>query len=323
MPNYKEIFNKNIGEFALGKIFVYDSEIKTWEYTPFSHTCTPDGVKNLVSLLKRHLVFYCYSEEEIVNKDHKKQLNDLYKLAQRAYKERIPKRAKVNDEDFDAIRDGLQSELLLDLLIQLYVPNSYKFGLRAAYRQRGDNQELKGYDSLHFTIDENDHMELWLGQAKLGQYDYCNKGINDDLSEKYDRLYMADDLFFVIDKIADRSEYKIIWDFLDEANASNCCNNLEIRAEKLINTFRKFNITICIPCLLAYPKSSIYSNDLLLQEKLYNEVDFIESIFETKTVKNHGVNTKILFYIFPLESIDLIRSNKKGGLYEGLPVRTC
>lgn len=296
----------------------------TWEYTPFSHACGSNGLKDLVKLLRRHLVFYCYSEEEIQNKNEKGNLNDLYLLAQRAYKERIPKRATISevDDSFDAVHDGVQSELLLDLLIQLYVPNSQKFGVRAAYRQRDDNQELKGYDSLYFTVDKNREMELWLGQAKLGDYNYCKKGIIEDLVSKYNRLYMADDLFFIIDKIADLSSYKIIWKFLDEANASNCANNPDSRADDLIKTLKRYNVKICIPCLLAYSNKSIYTDPAKLRDKLYKEIDKVKKVFETKSVPNYGLDTKILFYIFPLECLDLMRSDERGGLYEGLPVRT-
>lgn len=45
--------------------------------------------------------------------------------------------------------DGLPSEVLLNLLIQLYIPGSYKMAVRPLLRQQ-DNNEIKGYDLTYF-----------------------------------------------------------------------------------------------------------------------------------------------------------------------------
>ena len=76
--------------------------------------------------------------------------------------------------------DGLLSEVLLDMLIQIYEPGANKLAIRTLFRQH-DNNEIKGYDLTYLTK-YNGKYTLWLGQAKLGKKSYCRDSIHEDLS---------------------------------------------------------------------------------------------------------------------------------------------
>lgn len=67
----------------------------------------------------------------------RKIISPLWSRQQYAYINRLPKRADITD--------GLPSEVLLDLLVQLYNPQACKLAVRTILRQN-DNNEIKGYE---------------------------------------------------------------------------------------------------------------------------------------------------------------------------------
>lgn len=96
-----------------------------------AYACAKDG--------GRFPVFECVNcgEEQLAydeehNKDH---FSSLEQAAKYAYINRLPKRADITD--------GLPSEVLLDLLVQLYNPQACKLAVRTILRQN-DNNEIKG-----------------------------------------------------------------------------------------------------------------------------------------------------------------------------------
>lgn len=140
-----------------------------------------DAVEQLAELMRLNLFFYAYSEEVIVDYYERDRFSSMERAAKYAYRNRLPKRAEI--------KDGLPSEALLDLLVQLYNPSAYKLAVRTILRQ-DDNNEIKGFDLTYFTRDDNG-ISLWLGQAKLGGKDYCKSGINDDLLKKFKSEYLS------------------------------------------------------------------------------------------------------------------------------------
>ena len=89
------------------------------------------------------------------------------------------------------------------------------------------------------------------------------------------------------------------------------------RAEKLIACMRDHKIRVKIPCLLAYGKAEPYQNASKLYEQIETEVQEIKKYFNKHLYSFEGFVPEIVFYVFPIESIERLR-NKETGFYAGL-----
>ncbi len=76
-------------------------------------------------------------------------------------------------------------------------------------------------------------------------------------------------------------------------------------------------IAVKIPCLLAYGKAETYQNSSKLYEQIEAEVQGIRSYFDKHQYSFKGFAPEIVFYVFPIESIERLR-NKERGFYAGL-----
>lgn len=133
---YNEIFDKEILQKSRGIIFTFSPLQDQFVYQPYSHNISADSVEKLGELMRHNLFFYSYGEEEVVQHYEKDHFSSLEQAAKYAYINRLPKRADITD--------GLPSEVLLDLLVQLYNPQACKLAVRTILRQN-DNNEIKGY----------------------------------------------------------------------------------------------------------------------------------------------------------------------------------
>lgn len=305
---YNEIFDKEILAKSNGIIFSYSPLQDACNYTPFSHSISPDAVEQLAQLMRLNLLFYSYGEEEVVEYFEKDRFSSMEQAAKYAYKNRLPKRAEI--------QDGLPSEALLDLLVQLYNPLAYKLAVRTIFRQN-DNNEIKGYDLTYFTKDESG-ISLWLGQAKLGGKDYCKSGIDKDLMEKFDAEYLSKQMFFVCDKrVSLTADAKAILEAIEEINILSMEDSDAERSHELLSYFQSHNIGIKIPCLLAYGQEQVYQDVAQLHDRIISETEAIRNYFTKRTYKFQGYSPEIVFYVFPIESIERLR-NKETGFYAGL-----
>lgn len=159
IERYHEIFDKEILQKSRGVIFSFSPLQDQFIYQPYSHNISADSVEKLGELMRHNLFFYSYGEEEVVQHYEKDHFSSLEQAAKYAYINRLPKRVDITD--------GLPSEVLLDLLVQLYNPQACKLAVRTILRQN-DNNEIKGYDLTYFSKDETG-VSLWLGQAKHPQ----------------------------------------------------------------------------------------------------------------------------------------------------------
>ena len=75
------------------------------------------------------------------------------------------------------------------------------------------------------------------------------------------------------------------------------------------------NIDICIPCLLAYDNSNIYSETMNIENKMKVEMNWMKHYFE-KNFKFEDIKPKLIFIIFPIENIEALRGNEE--FYAGL-----
>ena len=300
---YNDIFKKEIIQQSKGIIFSFSPLNDKHTYQAYSHDIADDAVEKLGKLMRQNLLFYSFGEDEIVEAYENNKFSSLEQAAKYAYKNRLPHR--------NPKKDGLPGEVLLDLLVQIYSPNAYKFATRTIFRQN-DNNEIKGYDLTYFTKDSSG-ISLWFGQAKLGTKQYCRDGINGDLIQKYTKDYLAKQLFFVSDKrIAFTSDAKEIITVIDKLNLRTLNSDDGTRAQELINLLNDLKITIKIPCLLAYDESSVYEEKAYLYERIQAEVEEIKQHFNSKTYSFSGFSPTIVFYVFPIESINRLREKEKG-----------
>lgn len=305
---YRKIYQTEVGSISCGIIFKYSPQHNKYEFQPFSHSVAPDAVEQLCALMRRNLLFYCYGEEEVVKHYRKHRFKDLEQAADYAYQERLPHRPEKID--------GLPGEVLLDLLIQLYIPDAYKLAVRPVLRQC-DDFEIKGYDLTYFSL-HRDEIGLWLGQVKLGDIDYCKKGIHNDLLEKFSSEYLSRQMFFVCDKqVGVTKESERLTDAVIAVNLATKEESAHVRQRKLLKCFRDNHIKIYIPCLLAYGRGSVYRDMDEIVKRIKAEADGMIKYFTSKSYSFTGFQPEILFYIFPIEDIKRLRDGT-GGFYAGL-----
>ena len=307
-PEYKNIFEREIIQQSKGVVFSFSPMNDRFIYQPYSHNISPDAVEKLGALMRHNLLFYSFGEDEVVEHYTKGKFSSMEQAAKYAYKNRLPHRVPM--------QDGLPSEVLLDLLVQIYNPDAYKLAVRTIFRQN-DNNEIKGYDLTYFTKDDSG-ISLWLGQAKLGEKSYCKSGINNDLIEKYIADYLSKQLFFICDKrIAITNDAKTILEAIDALNLRTIDDNETVRAQQLIELLNKLNTRIKIPCLLAYEEREVYQEATKLYERVIAEVENMRAYFNRYPCAFVGFTPEIIFYVFPIESIDRLRDKEKG-FYAGL-----
>ena len=305
---YDKIFNKEILQKSKGIIFSYSPITDTYTYNSYSHGVSDTAVEDLGELMRHNLFFYAFGEEEVVAYYKKDRFSSMQQAARYSYQQRLPKRADIND--------GLPSEVLLDLLVQIFNPSAYKLAVRTLFRQ-DDNNEIKGYDLTYFTKDESG-ISLWLGQAKLGEKSYCKSSIHKDLLEKFKKEYLAKQLFFICDKrIGITDDAKSILEAIEDINLLMINSEENSRSDNLIDYFKKHHINIKIPCLLAYGDGTVYDDVKKLSDKIKNEIDSIKQYYDKKAYVFDGITPEIIFCVFPIESIERLR-DKECRIYAGL-----
>lgn len=300
---YKQLFDELIINKMQSIIIRYIPDKHNYTYQGYSHQACNTSLDDITNLVIDDMVFYAFSEKEIVMyNDEFGLLKDLRQAAKYAYIERLPHRENSNS-------DGLLGEVLLDLFIQTYSTNAEKLVIRAKHTEIKSKKEITGYDALYFTKDNKDGISFWLGQAKAGDQSYCKRGIRNDLIEKYKVDYFADTAFY----IADRKDTDELDDILVEIN--RICFNAQIKKwdkqtkiKELFNLLKTKNIKIKIPCLITYTKD-IYNDSKKLKFEIENEVkDLIDYIDNMIFPIEVGLEWEIIFWVFPVKDVNYIRN---------------
>lgn len=299
---YRALYEKYIVDKTKVVILRYDPIKYRYEYKPYSHTVSDDAIDKLAELIINNMVFYAFSEDEIVEQSKKfGLLDDLLAAARYAYEQRLPKRENADT-------DGTVGEVLLDILIQVFEPVSQKLIARAKYKQQGDNSEIKGYDALYFTKSDEE-ISLWLGQVKTGTCSYCKSGIVDDLNNKYVLNYFCDAVFYIADKAEKANKLR---ELLDEANKI-CFESKRLNYDdqtkkgSLIQLLKNRNIKLKIPCLLAYTEN-IYADSRNLNCKIDECVKSMVDLFDkTDFDIIKDLEYEIFFLIFPVSDVKELR----------------
>ena len=298
---YHKLYEHLITDKAKAIIVEYSCCKQTFTYRPFSHQPTDTSLDDLYDLVIDNTVFYAFSEDEILSLHTDIGiLNDLRSAAKYAFADRLPKRTNADS-------DGTIGEILLDLFIQAYEPNSQKLIARAKHTEMGKKSEITGYDALYFTK-SNGIITLWLGQAKAGKQDYCKRDIKKDLNTKYSPKYFSDTAFYIASR-TDSQELSIIIKDINrmcfEAQQEGYSQDKKI--SELFNILNKYNVQIKIPCLLAYT-NDIYSDPKLLQAEIEECTKEMCSYFDSDIYSvGLPLNYEIVFYIFPIKDVSYIR----------------
>lgn len=175
----------------------------------------------------------------------------------------------------------------------------------------------ESYDLTYFSKDETG-VSLWLGQAKLGGKAYCKTDINKDLLEKFTAEYLSKQIFFVCEKrVSLTDDTKAILEAIEEINIRSMEDDATLRGKKLLDYFKSEGIRIKIPCLLAYGEETVYKDARALCQMIDRETDSIRDYFNAHTYAFQGFSPEIVFYVFPIESIERLR-DKEAGFYAGL-----
>lgn len=302
ISTYKELYNTLITSNTKSIIIEYSHYKGEFTYKPFSHHANCEALNNLYDLVIDNTVFYAFSENEILKYNEDMGiLDDLRAAAKYAFAERLPQRINADS-------DGTLGEVLLDLIIQVYEPNSEKLIARAKHTEVGKKSEITGYDALYFTKN-NDIITLWLGQAKAGSLQYCKSDIKNDLNLKFSKKYFSDTAFYISTRTTSGELSSIVNDinklcFLAQKNKYS----KDKKVEGLFGILKKNNVKIKIPCLLAYTKD-IYSNPNLLNDEVTKCIKQMCHYFDSQTY-SIGITLpyEIVFYIFPIKDVSHIRN---------------
>ncbi len=129
---------------------------------------------------------------------------------------------------------------------------------------------------------------------------------------------MSKQLFFFSNKrIHITSDAEEILKAIENMNIRTIGEDETVRAQQLIDLLNKLGIRIKIPCLLAYEENGIYQDASKLYERVMNEAEEIKAFFNRHPYTFTGFSPEIIFYVFPIESIDRLRDKEKG-FYAGL-----
>lgn len=191
-------------------------------------------MEDLGELMRHNLFFYAFGEEEVVAYYKKDRFSSMQQAARYSYQQRLPKRADIND--------GLPSEVLLDLLVQIFNPSAYKLAVRTLFRQ-DDNNEIKGYDLTYFTKDETG-ISLWLGQAKLGEKVIANRVFTKICWKNSKRVFGKTVIFICDKRIGITDDAKSILEAIEDINLLMKNSDENIRSNNLIDYFKKHHINI-------------------------------------------------------------------------------
>jgi ribosome-associated translation inhibitor RaiA len=233
---------------------------------------------DLVKLIRDTVLFFALTPEEL----SKINAETTHKFQKRAWK-RISDRPKEKKGDY--------GELLLFLILEVFYP-ARKLVTKVRLRSSmGD--EIKGFDCAHFSIDENDGICLWLGEAKFHQSfsTAINKAVT-SLNEHLSGKTLKDEI-----SILEGNNTEI-----DEATREKIENYLNSGI-----SLDKMNFKI--PTLLTFDSNVIKSHKEVCKKFIEDLEIELQSKYLTidKSSISLSPNVELQFILFPLETIAAIK----------------
>lgn len=239
----------------------------------------------LVGLIRDIVPFFALTEEELKDID----FSEIYK---RSFT-RISDARKQSKGDY--------GELLLYVILEVF-SNAPKFVTKARLRSI-TREQIKGFDCAHFSIEENEQVILWLGEAKFHQN--FSSAVSKSLSSLKDHINSAEktksELRLLggeieINKTLEKEKYDLLKSYVDGGRSID-------------------RIQINVPVLLTYDSACIkdFSNktDVNIKSEEFKTTLSKELNSKFKTIYKKDwpskQNIKIIFYIVPFQSVKEIK----------------
>ncbi|MCR9586566.1 DUF1837 domain-containing protein [Vibrio alginolyticus] len=161
------------------------------------------------------------------------------------------------------------------------------------YYKTHSNDTVKGFDSVHVTLTDDDSVNLWLGEVKF--YKDINKAIRDVVEELHDHFqakYLRSEFMWIENKINDGNEYKRkLEPMLDEANS----------LDDIIDS-------IHVPVFLTY-ESKLYANATRATAEFKEQVEVeVQGIYD-KFIGKDIPNVNIHLILLPLQDKSVLVSS--------------
>lgn len=301
-----QIFQKLIGTRITPIVFKWPRYTDSFLTYPYHHSTIPTFETEFVNLIFDSIVFYAYEKEEIEKEYNRGRFSTLSDAARNAYERRVPKTERVTD--------GLVGELTLDSFIKCFFSHIQMLYSRVKYLERYPKKEIdtkrtgheiKGYDSMLFSV-EDGQKYMWIGQVKTGTWDYCLKGIKEDISKSVLRNYFSSAMVIMADIMrATSSASEELQQIIDDLN--DFCleypTDMSKLYDKVHNYFITQDITVRVPCLIIADEAD-YSDETALLKCIKTKC---HDAFNGFTYDCDGLNVEVLLLVFPVRDLDLIR----------------
>ena len=137
-----------------------------------------------------------------------------------------------------------------------------------------------------------------------------------DINELYSKCQFVSLHIPATDETKKSINYDLLKQMPKNAVLINTARKEVIDEESLIKLMEDTNVSLKIPCLLSYEYADLYEKPELLYQRLCEEIDNLSSFYSEKNYDSLVLRPEIVFYIFPIISLDEIRSEK--GFYDGL-----
>ncbi len=301
-----QIFQELIGARIAPIILQYAPYTDTFLTYPYHHSTEPSFESEFVDLIFDSIVFYAYEKDEIEKEYNKGRFSDLRVAARNAYERRVPKTERDTD--------GLLGELALDSFVKCFFNHIEMLYSRVKYLERYPKQEIdtkrsgheiKGHDSMLFSV-ENDQKYMWVGQVKTGTWDYCLKGIKEDIAKSILRNYFSSAMVIMADIMrATSSASDELEKIIDDLN--DFCleypKDMSALYAKVHDYFISEGITIRVPCMVIADEAQ-YSNDAVLLDIIKAKC---HEAFDGYSYDCDGLNIEVLLLVFPVRNLEAIR----------------
>lgn len=301
-----QIFQKLIGERIAPIILQYAPYTDTFLTYPYHHSTEPSFESEFVDLIFDSIVFYAYEKDEIEKEYNRGRFSNLRVAARNAYERRVPKTERETD--------GLLGELTLDSFVKCFFSHIQMLYSRVKYLERYPKQELdakrtgheiKGHDSMLFSV-ENNQKYMWVGQVKTGTWDYCLKGIKEDIAKSILRNYFSSAMIIMTDIMrATSSASDELQKIIDDLN--DFCleypKDMATLYAKVHDYFVNEGITIRVPCMIIADEAQ-YSNEAVLLDVIKSKC---HEAFNGFSYDCDGLNVEVLLLVFPVRNLKAIR----------------
>lgn len=240
----------------------------------------------LVGLIRDVIPYFALTEEELKTID----LSEINKQS-------VSRISDANKE-----KKGDYGEILLFVILDSF-SNAPKFVTKARLRST-NKEQIKGFDCAHFSIENDQEVILWLGEAKF--YKNFSNAVSKSLTSLQDHLN---------DPKKIKSELTLLGGEIEiNKQLDNEKNQL---LKSYVNGGRSLDkVRINVPVLITYDSKCIkeFCGDVnadiesdFFKEKLATELNSKFKTIYNKQWPNIK-NVKIIFYIIPFESVDEIKN---------------